>query len=118
MQSSVHFESMLCSVFLITACLLLHWLIVGLYGLSVKNQARWVQQVITDMEEVFRISGDNNFNLIITDHSSTDMDVRKALQKSSLPRYGPVFHCQTASELVVLIMQRLHIFHSCEFEQV
>lgn len=50
-----------------------------------------MHQLIIDMEELFRINGDNNFNLIITDYSSTDMDVKKALQKSSLPRYGWCF---------------------------
>ncbi|XP_053282753.1 beta-1,4-N-acetylgalactosaminyltransferase 3 isoform X3 [Pleuronectes platessa] len=53
----------------------------------VKNQARWVHKLITEMEKVFRESGDTNFNLIVTDYDSTDMDVEKALKKSSLHRY-------------------------------
>lgn len=46
-----------------------------------------MQQLITDMEELFRETRDTNFNLIISDFSSTDMDVRKALQKSSIHRF-------------------------------
>ncbi|XP_037624421.1 beta-1,4-N-acetylgalactosaminyltransferase 3 isoform X1 [Sebastes umbrosus] len=53
----------------------------------VKNQARWVQQMIANMEHLFRETKDTNFNLIMIDYNSSDMDVRKALQKSSLPRY-------------------------------
>uniref|UniRef100_A0A663M2P8 Beta-1,4-N-acetylgalactosaminyltransferase n=1 Tax=Athene cunicularia TaxID=194338 RepID=A0A663M2P8_ATHCN len=57
------------------------------FVVPVKNQARWVQQFISDMARLYGATKDTNFNVILVDFDSDDMDVEKALQDARLPRY-------------------------------
>lgn len=58
---------------------------------AVKNQARWVQQFISDMELLHHETKDENFNIIIVDFQSDDMDIEQALRESSVPRYMHIY---------------------------
>ncbi|NXB09486.1 B4GN4 acetylgalactosaminyltransferase, partial [Cnemophilus loriae] len=57
------------------------------FVVPVKNQARWVQQFISDMAGLYGATRDANFNVILVDFDSEDMDVEKALQDAGLPRF-------------------------------
>ncbi|NXX10741.1 B4GN4 acetylgalactosaminyltransferase, partial [Podargus strigoides] len=57
------------------------------FVVPVKNQARWVQQFISDMAQLYGATKDANFNVILVDFDSDDMDVEKALRDAHLPRY-------------------------------
>jgi hypothetical protein len=57
---------------------------------SVKNLGVWVQHLIHNMEHIYKVTGDENFELVIVDYQSADLDVEAELQASSLPRWKVV----------------------------
>ncbi|XP_058273534.1 beta-1,4-N-acetylgalactosaminyltransferase 3-like isoform X1 [Hemibagrus wyckioides] len=55
--------------------------------LTVKNQGKWVIHFINEMQRLYQETGDKNFNVIIVDYNSTDIDVEKELKNANLPSY-------------------------------
>ncbi|KAM6157829.1 N-acetyl-beta-glucosaminyl-glycoprotein 4-beta-N-acetylgalactosaminyltransferase 1 [Rhynchocyon petersi] len=53
----------------------------------VKNQARWVVQFLADMAALHAHTRDSQFNIVLVDFESEDMDVEQALHLAQLPRY-------------------------------
>lgn len=43
---------------------------------------------IREMEKIYKATGDKNFNVIIVDYNSTDVDIERELKNANLPRYG------------------------------
>ncbi|XP_028811342.1 beta-1,4-N-acetylgalactosaminyltransferase 3-like isoform X1 [Denticeps clupeoides] len=97
--------------------------------IAVRNQARWVVHFINQMEKIYRATKDENFNVVITDHHSDDLDVEKALQKADLPRYQykrlegtfeKTVAVQTAIDLVeddhsIIFLCDLHLHYPLNF---
>lgn len=43
---------------------------------------------IKEMEKVYKTTRDKNFNIILIDYNSTDIDVEKELKNANIPRYN------------------------------
>jgi hypothetical protein len=60
---------------------------------SVKNLGVWVQHLIHNVEHIYKVTGDERFELVIVDYQSGDLDVTAELRASSLPRYTALSPC-------------------------
>lgn len=49
-----------------------------------KDLGTWVQHFIRNMEDIQKLTGDENFSVIVVDFNSTDLDVKKTVEESRL----------------------------------
>jgi len=56
----------------------------------VKDQGRWVQYLINNMEKIYLETQDVNLNLIIVDFNSSDIDIKRSLNNSKLVNYDVI----------------------------
>lgn len=60
--------------------------------LTSASQERWVKYFIDSMSSIYEETKDGNFNVIVVDFNSKNMDIGSVLEKSKLPRYTFLQH--------------------------
>ncbi|XP_065665035.1 N-acetyl-beta-glucosaminyl-glycoprotein 4-beta-N-acetylgalactosaminyltransferase 1 isoform X3 [Hydra vulgaris] len=55
--------------------------------LTVKNQGAWVQQYVESLSNIYAKTKDENFNLIIIDFESFDVNITELMKRSILPHW-------------------------------
>ena len=51
------------------------------------NQGRWILHFLDNMARIYNRTKDANFNVVIVDFDSKDIDVENALKKAAIPSY-------------------------------
>ena len=52
------------------------------FVVTVKNQGRWIQHLLRNMEHIYRETRDEHFNLVIFDYNSTDINLEYSVNKT------------------------------------
>ena len=55
--------------------------------LTVGGQGRWAKYFVDAVEEIYKVSKDENINLIIVDFDSKDVNLKDELERSVIPRF-------------------------------
>ena len=51
------------------------------------NQGRWILHFLGNMEKIYSRTKDSNFNVVIADFDSKDLDLENAMKKADIPSY-------------------------------